>query len=276
MNPKEYKDMMSHLVRPDTRPPEVQKAAEEKRFNADLDRKNKKKKEYGLAADNSPVMYDPPSNTFKTENELKKEFDQESMKSWVRNTIALNKNPGAFKKEVKASQAIENQPGYKIEEDPNLFRRIKLYSSQDFGPEFDKAIAEEDAALKKLGRDPMNILQRNNIKKFDQYSKETYPSNPEQKRKLLAQQKLEKEKPFTKVANNLGKKPISKPKQLELPLNIPNPDFNTYEKIIKKEPAKPDPAPIRSVPYQVENDPRYKNSIFGSDTFYRRRRGLDE
>ena len=37
MNPKEYKDMMSHLVRPDTRPPEVQKAAEEKRFNADLD-----------------------------------------------------------------------------------------------------------------------------------------------------------------------------------------------------------------------------------------------
>ena len=43
MNPKEYKDMMSHLVRPDTRPPEVQKAAEEKRFNADLDRKNQKK-----------------------------------------------------------------------------------------------------------------------------------------------------------------------------------------------------------------------------------------
>ena len=35
MNPKQYKDMMSHLTRPDTRPPEVQKAAEEKRFNAD-------------------------------------------------------------------------------------------------------------------------------------------------------------------------------------------------------------------------------------------------
>ena len=35
MNPRDYKDMMSHLTRPDTRPPEVQKAAEEKRFNAD-------------------------------------------------------------------------------------------------------------------------------------------------------------------------------------------------------------------------------------------------
>ena len=38
MNPKEYKDMMSHLVRPDTRPPEVQKAAAEKQFNSELDR----------------------------------------------------------------------------------------------------------------------------------------------------------------------------------------------------------------------------------------------
>jgi hypothetical protein len=274
MNPKEYKDMMSHLTRPDTRPPEVQKAAAEKQFNSELDRKNKLKKSYDLQEDTSPVMYNPPSNSFKTENELKKEFDQESMKSWVKNTTALNENPGAFKKEVKASEAIENQPGYKIEEDPNLYRRIKLYSSEDFGPGFDKAIAEEDAALKKLGRDPMNILQRNNIKKYDQYSKETYPSNPEQKRKLLAQQKLEKVKPFTKVANNLGKKPITKSKPLDI--RISNPDFDTYEKIIKKEPVKPDPAPVRSVPYQVENDPKYKNSIFGSDIFYRRRRGLDD
>ena len=275
MNPKEYKDMMSHLVRPDTRPPEVQKAAEEKRFNADLDRKNQKKKEYGLAADNSPVMYDPPSNTFKTENELKKEFDQESMKSWVRNTTALNKNPGAFKKEVKASQAIENQPGYIIDKDPNLLRRIKLYSDKDLGASFDAAIAEEDAALKKLGRDQMNILQRNNIKKFDQYSKETYPSNPEQRRKLLAQQKLEKEKPFTKIANNLGKKPITKSKQLELPLNIPKIDFN-----LLKSPVAPDAGSIKQEPVtketRIEDDPKYRNTIFGTDVLYRRKRGLDD
>ena len=273
MNPKQYKDMMSHLTRPDTRPPEVQKAAEEKRFNADLDRKNKTKKEYGLAADNSPVMYHPPTNSFKTENELKKNFDDESMKSWVKNTTALNQNPGAFKKEVKASQAIENQPGYVIDKDPNLLRRIKMYSDRDLGAGFDAAIAEEDKALKKLGRDPMNILQRNNIKKFDQYSKETYTSNPEQKRKLLAQQKLEKEKPFTKIANNLGKKPISKAPQINF--SIPNPDFNTYEKIIKKD-TQTDPAPVRSKPYRIEDDPKLKDTIFGTDVLYRRFRGFDE
>ena len=274
MNPKQYKDMMSHLTRPDTRPPEVQKAAAEKQFNSELDRKNKLKKSYDLQEDTSPVMYNPPSNSFKTENELKKEFDQENMKSWVKNTTALNENPGAFKKEVKASEAIENQPGYKIEEDPNLLRRIKLYSSNDLGPGFDTAIAAEDAELKKLGRDPLTILQRNNIKKFDSQDKSTYPSNPEQKRKLMAQQKLEKEKPFTKIANNLGKKPIAKATGINL--TIPSPDFTTYEKIIKKDTVQPNPAPRPTVPYRVENDPKYSKSIFGSDVFYRRRKGLDE
>ena len=274
MNPKEYKDMMSHLTRPDTRPPEVKKAAAEKQFNSELDRKNKLKKSYDLQEDTSPVMYNPPSNSFKTENELKKEFDQESMKSWVKNTTALNENPGAFKKEVKASEAIENQPGYKIEQDPNLLRRIKLYSSNDLGPGFDTAIAAEDAELKKLGRDPLTILQRNNIKKFNSQDKRTYPSNPEQKRKLMAQQKLEKEKPFTKIANNLGKKPIAKAAAINL--TIPSPDFTTYEKIIKKDTVQPNPAPQRTVPYRVENDPKYSKSIFGSDVFYRRRKGLDE
>ena len=274
MNPKEYKDMMSHLTRPDTRPPEVQKAAAEKQFNSELDRKNKLKKSYDLQEDTSPVMYNPSSNSFKTENELKKEFDQESMKSWVKNTTALNENPGAFKKEVKASEAIENQPGYKIEQDPNLLRRIKLYSSNDLGPGFDTAIAAEDAELKKLGRDPLTILQRNNIKKYDSQDKSSYPSNPEQKRKLMAQQKLEKEKPFTKIANNLGKKPIAKAAAINL--TIPSPDFTTYEKIIKKDTVQPNPAPQRTVPYRVENDPKYSKSIFGSDVFYRRRKGLDE
>jgi len=104
----DYNKMMKHLTRPDTRSPEVKKAAAEKQFNADLDRKNKLKKSYELAEDKSPVMYHPPSNSFKTENELKKQFDDESMKTWVKNTTAVNKNPGAFKKADKESEAIEN------------------------------------------------------------------------------------------------------------------------------------------------------------------------
>ena len=177
-------------------------------------------------------------------------------------------------KEYGLDKPIENQPGYEIDKDPNLLRRIKMYSDKDLGPGFDAAIAEEDKALKKLGRDPLTILQQINIKKFDSQDKSSYPSNPEQKRKLMAQQKLEKEKPFTKIANNLGKKPIAKATSINL--TIPSPDFKTYEKIIKKDTVQPNPAPQPTVPYRVENDPKYSKSIFGSDVFYRRRKGLDE
>ena len=166
------------------------------------------------------------------------------MTTWVKNTTALNKNPGAFKKEVKASEAIENQPGYKIEDDPNLLRRIKFYEGKDLGPAFDAAIAEEDKALKKLGRDPMNILQRNKSKK--------------------AVAVKSKDKPFVK-----------KSKQLELPLNIPKIDFN-----LLKSPVAPDAGSIKQEPVtketRIEDDPKYRNTIFGTDVLYRRKRGLDD
>ena len=166
------------------------------------------------------------------------------MTTWVKNTTALNKNPGAFKKEVKASEAIENQPGYKIEDDPNLLRRIKFYEGKDLGPAFDAAIAEEDKALKKLGRDPMNILQRNKSKKA-----------------VAVKPKV---KPFVK-----------KPKQLELPLNIPKIDFN-----LLKSPVAPDAGSMKQEPVttktRIEDDPKYRNTIFGTDVLYRRKRGLDD
>ena len=63
--------------------------------------------------------------------------------------------------QFKKSLPIEDQPGYNPDKDPNLLRRIKYYQGESLGADFDIAIAEEDKALKKLGRDPANILQRN-------------------------------------------------------------------------------------------------------------------
>ena len=63
------------------------------------------------------------------------------------------------------SKRIEDQPGYNMEKDPNLLRRIKVmtkvYDGNDIGNALDKAIDNEDKALAKLGRSPQNILQRN-------------------------------------------------------------------------------------------------------------------
>ena len=63
------------------------------------------------------------------------------------------------------SKRLEDQPGYNMEKDPNLLRRIKVmtkvYDGNDIGNALDKAIDNEDKALAKLGRSPQNILHRN-------------------------------------------------------------------------------------------------------------------
>ena len=171
-------------------------------------------------------------------------------------------------KEYGLDKPIEEQPGYDVSKDQNLLRRIKMYSSETLGAEFDKAIAAEDEALKKLGRDPMNILQRNNVKKFDNNDPSTYPSNPEQRKKLMAQQKLEilkKDKPFIKK------------KITTTPINIPIPtiDPKIFHRAINPVKKVPTPEPVQRK-MNLEDDPKYRNTIFGSDTFYRRKRGFDE
>ena len=68
---------------------------------------------------------------------------------------------------------------------------------------------------------------------------------PEQRRKLLAQKKLEDDKPFTKIANNLGKKelkPFKKIPKKSTPIDIPLPDINYNLYMQSKEQLfKPDP-----------------------------------
>ena len=224
----QYKQMNAYLTRPGT--PEQNKKAEENNKKYLADRKAKTLKEYGL---DKPLIVN--NGNIQTEKQFIKELP------------------------------IEEQPGYDVSKDQNLFRRIKMYSSENLGAEFDKAIAAEDEALKKLGRDPMNILQRNNIKKFDNMDSSTYPSNPEQRRKLMAQQKLEKEKP------------IIKKKKTTTPINIPIPtiDPEIFHRAVNLEKKAPTPEPVQRR-VSLEDDPKYRNTIFGSDTFYRRKRGFDE
>jgi len=67
-------------------------------------------------------------------------------------------------KDKIVSKRIEDQPGYDYKKDPNLLRRISYLSKIEdnyLGPEFDKAVDEEDKALLKVGAKPVNILQRN-------------------------------------------------------------------------------------------------------------------
>ena len=140
------------------------------------------------------------------------------------------------KKEITVPGPLEqltDKTEKEIMNDPNILRRIKYlsktYDDIDLGKDFDKAIAQEDKQLAKLGRDPMTILQRNNIKKFNNNDPSTYPSNPEQRRKLLAQQKLEKEKPIKKKAPIINLVEIPKYQPTDFKLPEPDPQTKALE-----------------------------------------------
>ena len=140
------------------------------------------------------------------------------------------------KKEITVPGPLEQlteKTEKEILNDPNILRRIKYlsktYDDIDLGKDFDKAIAQEDKQLAKLGRDPMTILERNNIKKFNNNDPSTYPSNPEQRRKLLAQQKLEKEKPIKKKAPIINLVEIPKYQPTDFKLPEPDPQTKALE-----------------------------------------------
>jgi|TARA_Y100000114_G_scaffold28473_1_gene24259 hypothetical protein len=130
--------------------------------------------------------------------------------------VIVNNGKIQTKNEFVKSLPIEDQPNYDPDKDPNLFRRIKYYQGESLGAEFDRAIVEEDKALKALGRDPANILQRNkNVKPL-------YPKRATTKQMVELKGKIDKYKDvhFSK------EKPFIKKKITKPAANIPLPKFD--------------------------------------------------
>ena len=117
---------------------------------------------------------------------------------------------------IRAERDIKEE---EINKDPNILRRIKYYSETyddvKLGKDFDKAIAAEDKNLAALGRAKPNMYERgkmiDGVKKRLANSR-AYGYDPKN------------DKPFTKIANNLGKKKPVVKKAARMPLpEIPTP-----------------------------------------------------
>ena len=147
------------------------------------------------------------------------------------------------KKEITVPGPLEqltDKTEKEIMNDPNILRRIKYlsktYDDIDLGKDFDKAIAQEDKQLAKLGRDPKNILQRNPNKTYREFAPKE--ATPEQVGKLA--ERLEKSRqmtgPFEKTLDKI-KKPIKKklppvnlveiPRYQPTDFKLPEPDPRT-------------------------------------------------
>ena len=147
---------------------------------------------------------------YKRKNKTNTEPQRLANESKSDTQVIVNNRNIQTKKDFIKSLPIEEQPGYDADKDPNLLRRIKYYQGESLGADFDRAIELEDQELKKLGRDPANILQRNRKVQPLVPKRATTKQMQQLKGKIDKYKDVHfpKEKPFKK----------SKPKQLVLPL----------------------------------------------------------
>ena len=113
-------------------------------------------------------------------------------------------------------------------------------------------------------------LKKQIEKEETKYLKSVYPekATPEQVGKLA--ENLERQKQMTKAPT----KPIKKIKKISTPIQIdPSiPSVTTLNSSKIQDQVTKVPEARSTV--SVENDPRFRNTIFGSDTYWRRKRGL--
>jgi len=211
MKIKEYKEMMTYLTRP--------KATQEE----------------------AKATWDKREAEFNEERKQKLKADKD-METYVKNTTANNKAPGTFKKLVKEDEAMEKRGQQTLAltntakgdlrkqiKNGNINREDMLLKEDDNGLMVNKnrTIAIRDSFIAKQFNRALGV-------------NDEPQATPEQVGKLA--ERLERNAqmsggkgPFTKIADNLGKKPIIK-------------------KPIKKTPSKPfkfpefkvDPMPIHS------------------------------
>jgi len=211
MKIKEYKEMMTYLTRP--------KATQEE----------------------AKATWDKREAEFNEERKLKLKADKD-METYVKNTTANNKAPGTFKKLVKEDEAMEKRGQQTVAltntakgdlrkqiKNGNIKREDMLLKEDDNGLMVNKnrTIAIRDSFIAKQFNRALGV-------------NDEPQATPEQVGKLA--ERLERNAqmsggkgPFTKIADNLGKKPIIK-------------------KPIKKTPSKPfkfpefkiDPMPIHT------------------------------
>ncbi len=187
---------------------------------------------------------------YKRKNKTNTEPQRLAKESKSDTEVIVNNGNIQTKKDFIKSLPLEEQPGYDADKDPNLLRRIKYYQGESLGADFDRAIELEDQELKKLGRDPANILQRNRKVQPLVPKRATTKQMTELKGKIDKYKDVHfpKEKPFKK----------SKPKQLVLPL--PELKFDNIQI----------PEPLTKSPEDIAMEQRFNDILKKADEEKRR------
>jgi len=168
--------------------------------------------------------------------------------------------------------------------DPKKFVELtNLYDGNNFVVDGDGNITDEKTLKNKFEKEVVNKTKELSEDKIVTKQRPIYPkeATPEQVGKLA--ERLERNRQMTgakptalKEVNKrfgaLNKK--AKTKNYYADIKIPPISVETYKSIMQQEDPKPQQVPEARYNGPIENDPQYRNTIFGSDAYYRRKRNL--
>lgn len=213
------------------------------------------------------------------------EKPKSDMEIQVKKSVENNKNPGTFQKLVKEDEKQAKQksskenkqlsfPGMEPQKKKDVFdglanNFVKNYNLYDADPGGEMVINNNGQIM--MESELKKQFEKEELKKEEtKYLKSVYPekATPEQVGKLA--ENLERQKQMTKTPT----KPIKKIKKISTPIQIdPSiPSVTTLNSSKIQDQVTKVPEARSTV--SVENDPRFRNTIFGSDTYWRRKRGL--
>jgi len=181
---------------------------------------------------------------------------------------------GMFQKAVKEDEK-KYQDSLKPLIDPQHFVDVSnTYDGTNYVVDENGQITDEESLKKRFEKEEIKEASPEQFRDLAYRLEKNRQMTGAEPTKLNDLKNNFKEKPFTKIADNLGKKPIKKAAPIDI--KLPTSSIETYKKAVEPIRETGNPAPVENTPYQIESDPKYSSTIFGSDTYFRRKRGIDD
>jgi hypothetical protein len=218
--------------------------------------------------------------------------EYKQMHSYLTRPDTMSKKDRKALEEKQAKAELDRKNKKRAEYDlppiinPKKFVELtNLYDGNNFVVDGDGNITDEKTLKNKFEKEVVNKTKELSEDKITTKQKPIYPkeATPEQVGKLA--ERLERNRQMTgakptalkevnKKFGALNKK--AKTKNYYADIKIPPISVETYKSIMQQEDPKPQQVPEARSNVRVEDDPQFRNTIFGSDAYWRRMRGLDD
>jgi|TARA_E500000331_G_scaffold221557_1_gene212178 hypothetical protein len=215
--------------------------------------------------------------------------EYKQMHSYLTRPDTMSKKDRKALEEKQAKAELDRKNKKRAEYDlppiinPKKFVELtNLYDGNNFVVDDNGQITDEASLKKRFEKEIVNKTKELSEDKIVTKQRPVYPKEATPKQVGQLAERLERNRQMTgakptklkDLKNNYKQKP--KTKNYLADIKIPPIDVETYKNIMQQEDPKPQQVPEARRNVRVEDDPKFRDTIFGSDTYWRRMKGLDD